>query len=246
MRRPGRNPRRAHDQDGRELRPIAVVNAQALLPSDRLDLSWYVPDITLRQRIADALTKPSTSAEVRACIAHLQADLARVDRERQRAEAAAVDPLASDDGANEAKREFQNLTFDLERLTASEIRLKARLEGVTNEEAEATRRHAYDTALAERDEIAAKLAARYPVLAAEMAEILGQVQASDARVKGVNADLPAGADRLAGPERIARGEFQHPSGTYTPPEALVSSVRLPAFGTRDAFLGQEIWHRPGW
>src|SRR4051794_4045584 len=117
------------------------------------------PVVTLRQRIADALTKPTTSAEVRACLGHLQGDVARIERERQRASERAVDPLATDDEANEAKLEFQSLAFDAERLTASEARLKERLEAVTEEEAEAVRRHAYDAALADRDEIAAKLAA---------------------------------------------------------------------------------------
>src|SRR4051794_24914458 len=102
------------------------------------------PVVTLRSRIADALTKATTSAEVRSCLAHAQAELARVERERKRAAARAVDPLATDEEASEGKREHASLTFDGERLTASETRLKARLEEVTEQEREAERRRVYE------------------------------------------------------------------------------------------------------
>lgn len=163
------------------------------------------PVVTLRQRVADALTKPTTSAELRSCIAHTQADLGRVDRERERAEAMAVDPLSSEDEATEGKRDAESLRFDHERLTMSVTRLTGRLDVVLREEGQAVRRVVYDAAVAARDAAADKMRAVYPKAAGEIRAALVELAAADEQVTKANRELPDGANYIAAPEVIVNG-----------------------------------------
>ena len=163
------------------------------------------PTVTLRQRIADALTKPTTSTEVRACIAHAQAALGGVERDRKRAEAKAVDPLSTEEEATEGKRECEALRFDLDRLTASEARLKARLEAVTDDEDQAGRRKQYEAAVKARDEAAETLRTVYPRASAEIQDALLMLAEAEAKVVAANRNLPTGAEHLLGAEATAVG-----------------------------------------
>lgn len=184
------------------------------------------PAITLRQRIADALTKPTTSAEVRACLAHTQADLSRIESDRQRAEEKAVDPLSTEAEATNGKRECEALRFDLERLTASESRLEACLAAVIEDEDQAVRREMYDAAVKARDEAAKKLRTVYPKAAADIQDALLVLAEAEATVKAANQRLPIGVWLLEGPETVAN-DGQHPNGNHGI-WPLANSIRLPS------------------
>lgn len=188
------------------------------------------PTITLRQRIADALTKLTTSAEVRACLAHTQANFCRVERERQRAEAKAVNPLSTEEEAAEGKRECEALRFDTERLTASKSRLEARLAAVIEDEDQAGRRAIYDEAVKVRDEAAKKLRRVYPKAVADIQDALLGLAEADAKVTAANQSRPDGAAHLESPETVANdGQYANGnSGIWL----LATSVRLPSrFGS---------------
>jgi DNA repair exonuclease SbcCD ATPase subunit len=163
------------------------------------------PVITLRQRIADALTKPTTPAELRSCIAHSQADLARVERERERAEAVAVDPLSTEEQATEARRDYESRRFDAERLTASVTRLDARLSEVTAAEEQAARQRQYDAALAVRDSASEKLRTLYPQAVALITDALATLAEAEAAVLAANRNKPTGADHIMATETHANG-----------------------------------------
>ncbi len=89
------------------------------------------PAITLPS--ADSLTHSRKDNLGRAAVLHraYAGDLARVERERERAEAKAVDPLSTVDEESEGSGSTTTCGFDAVRLTASVSRLIARLEEIS-------------------------------------------------------------------------------------------------------------------
>ncbi|GEP07609.1 hypothetical protein [Methylobacterium oxalidis] len=143
---------------------------------------------------------------MRSCLAHVQADLARMTRERTKAGAAAMDPLATEDEATEAKRQVEPLRSDDERLNTSTSRLEARLKEVLVEEEHEAFRPEFEAT--EREMAAAVQAFRenYPRLAGEIASMLSRLQAATLEAKRVNITAPAGWRRtVKGAETQLRG-----------------------------------------
>jgi hypothetical protein len=108
-------------------------------------------------------------------------------------------------------------------------RLRERLTEVQTAEEDDRRRAAYEEARAERDELAAELARVYPPLAAQLAELLGRLRASDDRIEYMNAHaLPRGCGPLLVAELVARelDSFVREL-VYIP--RIVRRVQLPAF-----------------
>ena len=107
-------------------------------------------------------------------------------------------------------------------------RLRERLTEVQSAEEDDRRRAAYEQARAERDELAAELARVYPPLAAQLADLLGRLRASDDRVEYINNALPRGCGPLLVAELVARelDSFVRELA-YIP--RIVRRVQLPAF-----------------
>ncbi|GJD58259.1 hypothetical protein [Methylobacterium dankookense] len=198
------------------------------------------PIITLRQRVADALTKDTTSGEVRACIAHTQADFARVERDLASAKARAVDPLASEEEATAAKRECENLGFDRERLEASQRRLTARLAQIEDDEAQSGLQATYDEVHAERAALIVEMREQYPKLAGGLMALLTRMQTVEHRIAEANNALPRGASRLSYIENTLSEPLSYGpnlGSAQVPP--LYASVQLPRLirtGGNDDFL----------
>jgi hypothetical protein len=113
-----------------------------------------------------------------------------------------------------------------ERLQAAVPRLRERL---TEVEEDDRRRGAYEEAKAERDELAAELARVYPPLAAQLADLLGRLRASDDRIEHLNAHpLPRGCEPLLVAELVARGLDGFVQNSVNVPR-IVRRVQLPAF-----------------
>jgi hypothetical protein len=116
-----------------------------------------------------------------------------------------------------------------ERLQATVSRLRERLMEVQGAEEDDRHRAAYEEARAERDELATELARVYPPLAAQLADLLGRLRASDDRIEQMNAHaLPRGFGPLLVAELVARGldGFVQNSGNVP---RIVRRVQLPAF-----------------
>ena len=206
------------------------------------------PVVTLRQRIADALTKPTTSTEVRACIAHTQAALARAEHDLKKAEAAARNPLSTEQEAVDAKCERESLQFDLDRLTTSLERLTPRLATVEKEEAREAARPAYEAAKAESEAAAQAISDEYPVLASKIAALLKRAASADGVAKGLSWSLPEGLSKLPTVEALVRDRLayfeslpKNFSDYTTEPSELAQRVRLPALPYADARRGRYHW-----
>ena len=108
-------------------------------------------------------------------------------------------------------------------------RLRERLTAVQSGEEDDRRRAAYEEARAERDELAAELARVYPPLAAQLADLLGRLRASDDRIEYMNAHaLPRGCGPLLVAELVARGLDGFVQNSIDIPH-IVRRVQLPAF-----------------
>jgi hypothetical protein len=109
------------------------------------------------------------------------------------------------------------------------LRLRERLTQMQAAEEDGRRRAAYDEARAERDELAKELAHVYPSLAAQLADLLGRVRASDDRIEHMNANaLPRGCGPLLVAELVARGLDGFVRDSVNIPR-IVRRVQLPAF-----------------
>jgi hypothetical protein len=116
-----------------------------------------------------------------------------------------------------------------ERLQVTVSRLRKRLTEVQAAEEDDCRRAAYEEARAERDELAAELARVYPPLAAQLADLLGRLRASDDRIEHMNAHaLPRGCVPLLVAELVARGLDGFVQNSVDVPR-IVRRVQLPAF-----------------
>ena len=107
-------------------------------------------------------------------------------------------------------------------------RLRERLTEVQSAEEDDRRRAAYEQARAERDELAAELARVYPPLAAQLADLLGRLRASDDRVEFINNALPRGCGPLLVAELVARELDCFLRDSIDIPR-IVRRVQLPAF-----------------
>ena len=108
-------------------------------------------------------------------------------------------------------------------------RLRERLTEVQSAEEDDRRRAAYEQARAERDELAAELARVYPPLAAQLADLLGRLRASDDRVEFINSALPRGCGALLVAELVARELVDGFVQDSIDIPHIVHRVQLPAF-----------------
>jgi hypothetical protein len=116
-----------------------------------------------------------------------------------------------------------------EQLQATVSRLRERLTELQSAEEDDRRRAAYDEARAERDQLAAELARVYPPVAAQLADLLGRLRASDDRIEHMNAHaLPRGCAPLLVAELVARGLDGFVQNSVNVPR-IVRRVQLPAF-----------------
>jgi hypothetical protein len=116
-----------------------------------------------------------------------------------------------------------------ERQQVAVSRLRDRLTELRTADEDKRRRAAYDEARAERDELAAELARVYPPLAAQLADLLARLRASDDRIEHLNAHaLPRGCGPLLVAELVARGLDGFVQNSVNVPR-IVRRVQLPAF-----------------
>jgi hypothetical protein len=124
---------------------------------------------------------------------------------------------------------MEDAAFKRDRLQAAATRLRERLTKVQAAEEDDRRRAASEEARAERDELAAELARVYPPLAAQLADLLGRLRASDDRIEHMNAHaLPRGCGPMLVAELVARSLDGWTQNWIDIPR-IVRRVQLPAF-----------------
>jgi len=180
----------------------------------------------LDDRMAAAFTDGATSDTVAALIQEAESAARAAGGAAEQAPTRPLEPATAD--AATARREMEDGVRH-ERLQAVVSRLRERLTEVRAAEEDDRRRSAYEEASAERDELAAELARVYPPLAAQLADLLGRLRASDDRIEHMNANaLPRGYGPLLVAELVARGLDGFVHNAVDIPR-IVRRVQLPAF-----------------
>jgi hypothetical protein len=183
--------------------------------------------MTLSNRISRALEQPGISAaEIASLISEIEADLVLTRAAGDEARARARDPLTAEHEVTAARMQETDASFRIERLTTALDRLKQRHEFTVAREKELARQAEVAAAEKDRDQLAEELRRRYPVLARELADLLGRIKASDERCRHHHLPLV---------EHVARGMRASDSGYLT------AMVRLPPFDFQAQGLGASIW-----
>jgi hypothetical protein len=184
-------------------------------------------DRPLDDRLAAAFGDAATSDVVIALIEEVDSAALDAGVAAEQARERAMDPALGD--ASAARREMEDAAFTRDQLQAAVSRLRERLTELRGAEEDDRRRAAYEEARAERDELAAELARVYPPLAAQLADLLGRLRASDDRIEHMNANaLPRGCGPLLVAELVARGLDGLVQNSVDVPR-IVRRVQLPAF-----------------
>lgn len=141
--------------------------------------------MSLANRIAEALTKQKTAAEVEPLIEEVRAAITAAEVDAASHRAMALDPTATDDDVRTARAAMEDAQFTADRLKEAEKRIAERVQDLRQAEEEA-RRKAQADALAERQSaIRSQFEAEYPVLAQRIASLAMEMEAA-----GLRQELP--------------------------------------------------------
>ncbi|GLT02998.1 hypothetical protein GCM10007897_44360 [Sphingobium jiangsuense] len=161
--------------------------------------------MSLEKRITSALRSSSRLKDVEGVIAEVKDAMANAAEDQAVEEARSIDPALSTAEAREARNNAADLAHDVRRLEASLGQLRERRQAIQDDESYEQRRQRFAAAKAERDELAALIRARYPVLAMELLEMVRRIEANDAEIVEVNKARPRGEKSLLSAEHVARG-----------------------------------------
>jgi hypothetical protein len=183
--------------------------------------------IPLSDRIARALEAPGVlAAEMAALIEELDRELTKTRQAGAEARTKARDPLTAEHEVTAARMQENDASFRMERLTTAVDRLKQRHEHAVAHEKEMARKAEVAEAEKERDQLAEELKERYPVLARELADLLGRIKTNNERCR---------AHYLPLVEHRARGMHS------TDVNFLTAAVRLPDLDNHAAEMGLRYW-----
>lgn len=156
------------------------------------------------KRLSTATTPP-TSTDVATMVDKATAALDAARRRLSDLEAKRATVLLEADGKRSAWRaELNDARDGLEDAELLLGELQTRHLAAVEAEAEAARQQRYDEAKAKADAAVATLRKEYPKAALAIIAVLKVLAEAEAAVDVVNADLPAGAERLRSPESVVR------------------------------------------
>jgi hypothetical protein len=185
---------------------------------------------TLEQRIAAALSASDIkSAKLDALVQETEVAIIAADATAEAERAKALDPIASPDAAM-ARQAMEAAAFARDRLKTVLPRLRERRNEVEHQEKLAAWTADFEQVQTKRDVLAKELRERYPVLAAELVNLMVRIKEVDAEVRRVALSAPLGAKgRLHEVELTARGIDR-----LSPPDVEIArELRLPNFSRAD-------------
>ena len=145
------------------------------------------------------------------------------------AQAIAEDPGVDETAAQNAAADLVSLEVVAKRLGRTVDLLESRRADALEAEAMAARLDQYRAAAIARDKCIARLQT-YPALAAELAELLMELQSTREQLRRANAARPAGTEHLQDPETMARGIASNAVDSF----GLCATTKLPRFSAADA------------
>lgn len=154
---------------------------------------------SLVDKAARALRETLPSNEVATLMESLKAEMQTRGEEMAKAKESSLDPFVPAATAQGHRATASDLQFEIDRLARIESALAERLTALTEAETRARQAADYQSAMAERDQLAIDIAANYPRIVAELVSLCERIEASDTRIRGVI------GPRLESAEVIARG-----------------------------------------
>jgi hypothetical protein len=155
----------------------------------------------LDERIVAAFRGGVDSAAVAVLIGDAEAAAVSSGQAADAARTRALDPALSAADVTAARSAMDDAAFRRDRMGEAVRRLGERLREVRRQEDQARHRTAYDAARAERDELVAELACTYPTVAAQLADLIARIAASDALLERVNRKRLTGRVASSAPRR---------------------------------------------
>jgi hypothetical protein len=189
-----------------------------------------ITEPSIEERIAAALAADdATSSDLGILITEVEAAAIAADETATKAHQDALDPTKIVD-AVKVGAAVATATLTHDRLQAALPRLREKHKEAAAIEYTTAWLADYDRAKAMRDELAAEIEQRYPVLAAELIALVTRIAPVDAEIVRVNQARPNGGQALQKTEETARGVTGFSSGGWTNGLlSLVTEMKLPKF-----------------
>lgn len=187
---------------------------------------------TLDDRIADACTSETSSAELKALIEEVGLVDEKAKAESEAASKIAFDPAIRDAEVSAARKSMDDADFRSKRMSAAMERLSQRLQGAIDRETAAQQVKVRASAIAERDQLVEDLK-EYAVMAPKIVALLERLASNNAKL---------GPFETA--EIISRGLPESWATSFhseAPP--LLETIRLPKFTTDGTLHGYQ-WPPP--
>jgi hypothetical protein len=189
-----------------------------------------LPLANLDDRIVAAFAECAKSDDIESLTREAEAEAIAVGDVALRAKDRALDPTLAASAVAAARREMEDALFRRDRLQMATKRLGERLVVARAAEENHRRQAAYEKAKLVRDKLAEELSQIYPQVAAQLAELMGRLDASDRELDRINSRLPAGAERILTAELAARGMTSLFKGHLVEAApSITAHLRLPAF-----------------
>lgn len=176
-----------------------------------------LPRADLENRIADALTADLSSEELQKLLREVE----RADEEAQelsrKSRDAALDPKIRPGAVSAHRRQMEDAQFQSDRMRQAAKTLRERLDEVLCQEQAARESHLMEEATKRQEAAAAMLRERYPVLAAELADLLKECAEADAQCRRLTKKhvyILAGWDPLNNPGMGIKLPVPGPAGRY--------------------------------
>jgi chromosome segregation ATPase len=182
----------------------------------------------LDERIASALSSPTSSKHVLRLVVESRAALETATSTADASRKEALNPTLSAQQIACARDSAQESSFRRDRLAVAVATLEERLAEVSKAEENERRQVAYDDAKKQRDDLAAELKDTYPELSAKLADLASRIESNNRRLDTINRQLPDAERKLASAEAIARDIRSFDQGSISVPR-ITKALRLPSF-----------------
>jgi hypothetical protein len=206
----------------------------------------------LDARIAAALGEGARLATVNELIGEVESTIREAQAEHDRLDALSKSATAAEPEAEAAADEAIRLSRRIVRLGAKREQLDARREQLENSERRKRAEAERAAAMATRDQLAADLAERWPVLMGEVVSLLDRIAASDAELQRIGCRVES-AEAIArqcsgnfynGASPLTRlGKFKYPSLTGSGLEELAWPRHVNAFAAQEASMRAHLLQR---
>ncbi|QTH20811.1 hypothetical protein HRJ34_21180 [Rhizorhabdus wittichii] len=187
----------------------------------------------LDDRILAAMGHGARAATVSDLINEVAAAIDVAQIEHDALDARSKSATSPEDEAEAAAEEAGRVARRLVRLQAKRQQLQGRYQELMDSERRKRHVEEYEAIRGRRDQLAADIKDRWPVLVGEIIDLIERIEASDAEIEASRRNVPSGCDWLESAESMARG---CPANWYLhggSPVLRFTKMKIPTFDGTD-------------